>query len=112
MPSFVAVQLGLCCWTWLETLNTGFSRVLTLDIQILFFQMFSCRQGHTEGKTSVVFLLISANTLYILSQREGGKFSREVTIPFLDIDFVSVSKGSHISGMVCTQPFANFSLIW
>ena len=53
--------------------------------------MFGCRQGHTEGKTSVVFLLISTKTLYILTQTEGGKFSKEVTIPFVDIDFVSVS---------------------
>ena len=70
--------------------------------------MFCSRQGHTEGKTNVVFILISTDSLYILSQEEGNKrFSKEVIVPFLDIDFVSVSLFSKLIlvgvGLRCPQ---------
>ena len=55
-------------------------------------QMFCCRQGHTEGKINVVFILISTDSLYILSQEEGDKrFCKETVLQFLDIDYISVS---------------------
>lgn len=57
-----------------------------------YLQMFCCRQGHTEGKTDTVFVLISSSTLYLLQRPNGKKkFQKQAAVPFTDIDFVSVS---------------------
>lgn len=68
--------------------------------------MFCCWQGHTEGKTETVFVLLSSTTVYFLQRPVGKKkFQQLAAIPFTDIDFVSVS-------MVCQTQSHRLTIIF
>ncbi|KAH3824299.1 hypothetical protein DPMN_126133 [Dreissena polymorpha] len=55
--------------------------------------MFTCCQGHTEGKVRPVYALVTSRSLYLLERQQGKKkFSKTAAITFSDIDFVSVSE--------------------
>ncbi|XP_053379743.1 pleckstrin homology domain-containing family M member 2-like isoform X2 [Mercenaria mercenaria] len=65
-------------------------------------KMFCCLQGHTEGKTKTILVLISLDSVYILEPRPGkNKFSKLAVISFKDIDFVSIGFNNQILHLAC-----------
>ncbi|KAL3861362.1 hypothetical protein ACJMK2_007398 [Sinanodonta woodiana] len=68
----------------------------------VFVKMFSSLMGHTEGAKSVIFILISSRSLYLLSQESRvGKFISEAVIRFSDIDYVSLGVNNQLVNIVC-----------
>jgi GTP cyclohydrolase I len=53
--------------------------------------MFTCQQGHTEGKIKTTLVLVSMDNLYFVEPLQAkNKFSKQAVISYKNIDFVSV----------------------
>ncbi|XP_052213431.1 pleckstrin homology domain-containing family M member 2-like [Dreissena polymorpha] len=65
-------------------------------------KMFTCCQGHTEGKVRPVYALVTSRSLYLLERQQGKKkFSKTAAITFSDIDFVSIGCQNQILNIAC-----------
>ncbi|KAL4221681.1 RUN [Mactra antiquata] len=65
-------------------------------------KMFSCQQGHTDGKTKTILLLISVASIYLLQPEKGRKkFQTLAVIPFDDIDFITIGFNNQVLQIAC-----------
>ncbi|KAK3602738.1 hypothetical protein CHS0354_017184 [Potamilus streckersoni] len=82
--------------------NMLFIMLDVMDENEDFVKMFSSLMGHTEGEKSVIFILISSRSLYLLSQEsKDGKFTKEAVIRFSDIDYISLGVNNQLVHIVC-----------
>ncbi|CAI9740620.1 Hypothetical predicted protein [Octopus vulgaris] len=76
-----------------------------------FLKMFVTREGQNEGQTTHVFVVITAQSIYLLKQNTGDqKFIKESSIPFHELDYISLSVNSQVINIVCANRRRKFWL--
>ncbi|XP_052821239.1 pleckstrin homology domain-containing family M member 2-like isoform X2 [Mya arenaria] len=85
--------------------------VLDSEEEETIVKMFTCHEGHTEGKLQTVYVLVTNSSLYILRRHDGKKkFTTQVSISFLDIDFVSIGSSSQVLFIACKNKRQQYRL--
>ncbi|XP_060578073.1 pleckstrin homology domain-containing family M member 2-like isoform X2 [Ruditapes philippinarum] len=73
-----------------------------LDENDTIVKMFTCQQGHTEGKIKTTLVLVSMDNLYFVEPLQAkNKFSKQAVISYKNIDFVSIGFNNQILHIAC-----------